>query len=298
MAITSVNGSSSSSLDSTAKLSGRVLDVQGLVDSVVASKMAPLNQVNAEIDRRDLAISAAGIFRSKVADVEASLSNLESLDSSSLTFNDLRDALQSFVESYNALRSYYTTTVKSSSAASTNQAESGALSGNSGVTGFMARIASLLGTGLFKDNALGSGPSLSLRSLGVVVQSDGSLLLASPLPLYNGTTKLSLSETRTELLSRFKSALDAGLTIGYEQSSTTKLRDFLSTNIPLVLTNLIADKQIQKVDFQTRRDILQSRLKAVRNSAIKQYSALDAQLVKMQSLNSSITSMLSNLSGK
>lgn len=290
MIFNGVNSASGSSVSANPRGS-LVLDVDGVVNALVQSKMAPLNRVTAEIEKRDIALSAAGVFRSKVADFESALSSLEGRTFE--TFSDLKDKLSSFVSAYNSLQSYYKASVKGISGASSSSADVNTLSGSPSISSFMDRISRFLSSGLFEAGSESGGYVLTLRSLGVSLQLDGSMKLGSPPQLLNNDEEeLSLTETESRLLTRFNNA--NGVTVGYDVTRGT-LRDFLADDVPLVLEKLVTEKSNQTGDLLRRQNLLQNRIDLIRESYYKQYSALDAQLARLQSLSSSLSGLFANL---
>lgn len=279
----------SSSTSSTPTLSGAsllprasiALNVEQIVNSLMQAKIAPLNKIDAEINKKNLATSATGEFQSRLAVFESNLANLEGTTFDS--FDDLKDKLSEFVDSYNSLLIFYRVTVKDIASSNVDDKYNGALTGEISIVQFMEKIKTLLASGLFKYGDENAGAVLSLQTLGVRFQSDGFLLMGNPLPIVN----LNLSQTKAELLDRFN-ANDSGVSFGFD-SNSIKLRDHVSDSV--LFANFVFDKAEQQRNLQSRRGNLQNRIETIRDNYFRQYAAIDAQLAKLQSLKTSLSAI-------
>ena len=167
------------------------------------------------------------------------------------------------------MQDYYTSLTKTS----TDKSQRGPMSGDSNLAGMMSRTRALLSEGMKYDVT----KTLRFADMGIELKSNGSL---------------QLNETN------FSAALENGLSAKLSKGVTIDLDTYLgkvvlSTGELGIKEKALADSQAA---LEKSRDDLADRLKLVEASLRTRYSALDATLYRLNSINTSLTSALDALS--
>lgn len=190
--------------------------------------------------------------------------------------------IQGVVTAYNDLITQYTTLTANSA----NSSKPGTFGNNPTMLAFVQQIKSQMATGISYgpvDPATGKPKTMSLSSLGMDLQLDGTIK-------YN-------SITHTQAVSNgLQAVLAQGVHIGYVDSSHS-LSTFLTSEASGTGDiNSQIQAQTQSVsDLQNKQAELQTRLNAIQNNYISQYSNLNALLYQLSSTSNSLTSALTAL---
>lgn len=190
--------------------------------------------------------------------------------------------IEDLVAAYNDLVTQYQTLT----ANNTNSKTPGTFATNPTMLAFVGDIKSRFATGFTYgevDPATGKKPVMSLASLGMDLQLDGTIK-------YNSLTHMQASANGLQAV------LAKGVKVGYV-SDTNSLMTFVTSETSF---NGAISKQIQAqsdsvADLQKRQDHLQERLATIQNNYISQYSALNALLFQLSSTSNSLTSALDAL---
>jgi flagellar hook-associated protein 2 len=186
------------------------------------------------------------------------------------------------VTAYNDLMGLY----KTLTANSANSDTPGTFATNPTMLGFIGDIKSRLATGFsygVADSVTGQRPTMSLASLGMDLQLDGTIKFNSV------THAMAVSNG-------LQSTLSKGVNVGYVNDSNTLLSFVTSTasfNGPL--SKQIEAQNNSIIELRNRQDDLETRLNAIQNNYINQYSALNALLFQLSSTSNSLTSALDAL---
>ncbi len=186
------------------------------------------------------------------------------------------------VTAYNDLMGLY----KTLTANSTNSDTPGTFATNPTMLGFIGDIKSRLATGFaygVADSVTGQRPTMSLASLGMDLQLDGTIKFNSV------THAMAVSDGLQAKLSK-------DVDVGYVSDSNTLLTFVTSTasfNGPL--SKQIEAQNNSVIELRNRQDELETRLNAIQNNYINQYSALNALLFQLSSTSNSLTSALDAL---
>lgn len=276
MAITSTSSSVQQSM---------VIDVASIVTSLVESKKGPLNRVESEISRRNLSISAMGVFKSKVSTFQSATKALEDSGRYSLLTGSARDdavkaAFEEYVSSYNDLLSFYRTVSRPRSG-STEIEYQGALLNDWVSRSVMDSIGNYHRTGVRASVS----DTFSFFSAGVSLESDGKLSI--------DYTKLNSALSTNSLANKFAVGVKIGSTDGL-MGLTSYLATTLSASGSIETSVYNASTQVSSLE--NRKSELESQLETMRQSYTRQYAALDAQLAKMQSISTSFNSFFNTFS--
>lgn len=259
------------------------INVSEIVTSIMETRRAPVRRIEAEIEKRNVSISALGIFRSKVEGLQQAVGKLER-SSSYVSSGDesarsatVRSAIEVFVSAYNGLVSHY----RSEALRVTGAETQGSLVGNFAVSRFMTELRSLYSSGIkFTES------SSSFSLIGIDLEIDGSL----------SVNENKLSQALDDGLAD-KFAL--GAKFGYQTDSrnlgvflknSVFVGGYFSTEIELQ-GNSILSLRSRKADVEASLELIKDRL-------MRQYAKLDAQLLQLQNTNSSMGSMFSSLISK
>ena len=190
--------------------------------------------------------------------------------------------IQDLVTAYNDLVTQYQTLTANSA----NSKTPGTFANNPTMLAFIADIKSRFATGLSygeADPVIGKKPSLSLASLGMDLQLDGTIK-------FNSITHLQASAAGLQ------ATLAKGVKVGYV-SDTNSLMTFVTsqTSVSGALSQQIQTQTTSVADLQKRQDELQVHLNNIQNSYITQYSALNALLFQLSSTSNSLSSALTAL---
>jgi flagellar hook-associated protein 2 len=190
--------------------------------------------------------------------------------------------IQDLVSSYNDLVSQY----KTLTATNANSKTPGTFANNPTMLGFIGDIKSRLATGLSYgevDPATGKKPLVSLASLGLDLQLDGTIK-------YNSITHMQA------VASGLQATLAKGVKVGYV-SDTNSLMTFVTseTSYNGALSQQIQAQSNSVTDLQKRQTELQAHLTTIQNNYITQYSALNALLYQLSSTSNSLSSALTAL---
>jgi flagellar hook-associated protein 2 len=186
------------------------------------------------------------------------------------------------VTAYNDLMALY----KTLTANSANSDTPGTFATNPTMLGFISDIKSRLATGFaygVADAVTGQRPTMSLASLGMDLQRDGTIKFNSV------THALAVSNG-------LQSTLSKGVNVGYVSDSNTLLTFVTSTaSFNGALSQQIEAQSNSVIELRNRQDELEIRLNAIQNNYINQYSALNALLFQLSSTSNSLTSALDAL---
>jgi flagellar hook-associated protein 2 len=188
-----------------------------------------------------------------------------------------RNTLQEFVTAYNDLVSFYKTEAQRIAGAQTQ----GSLVGNSSVSQFMSQLRTLYSSGI----RLATGATSSFTLFGIDLARDGTL---------------SVNEGRftQALADGLADKLAAGVQFGY-QSASQNLGSFLNraASVGGYFFSEIQAQSSQIRTLETRKASVESTLNQVRDRLTRQYAALDSQLLQLQNVSNSLTSLFTNLAG-
>jgi flagellar hook-associated protein 2 len=197
-------------------------------------------------------------------------------DNTEKSITNLKDAYNDLIKSYNSM-----------TANSANSTTPGTFATNPTTLSFIEGIKRRFATGLTynigTNNSEGDPYRLSLASLGLDYQLDGTLK-------YNAVTFL-MSQS-TGLREKFLK----GIKIGYA-SATDNLMSFVKAQSSSLgtLAQEIKNETNQVSSLTKEKENIQSRLNKVQESYIAQYSGLNALLFQLNSTSSSLESALDSL---
>ena len=186
------------------------------------------------------------------------------------------------VSAYNDLMGLY----KTLTANSANSDKPGTFATNPTMLSFIGDIKSRLATGFsygVADSVTGQRPTMSLASLGMDLQLDGTIRFNSV------THAMAVSNG-------LQATLTTGIEVGYVSDSNTLLSFVTSTasfNGPL--SKQIEAQNNSVNELRNRQDEIETRLNVIQNNYINQYSALNALLFQLSSTSNSLTSALDAL---
>jgi len=229
----------------------------------------PMNTVSDAVDGITISLLGTTAGTSKTIAVS------QGADNSEKKITDL-------VAAYNDLMGLY----KTLTANSANSDSPGTFATNPTMLGFIGDIKSRLATGFaygLADSVTGQRPTMSLASLGMDLQLDGTIKFNSV------THAMAVSNG-------LQSTLSKGVNVGYVNDSNTLLSFVTSTasfNGPL--SKQIEAQNNSIIELRNRQDDLETRLNAIQNNYINQYSALNALLFQLSSTSNSLTSALDAL---
>jgi len=190
--------------------------------------------------------------------------------------------IQDLVTAYNDLVTQYQTLTANSA----NSKTPGTFANNPTMLSFVGDIKSRFATGLSYgdvDPATGKKPVMSLASLGMDLQLDGTIK-------YNSLTHMQASANGLQ------ATLAKGVKVGYV-SNTNSLMTFVTseTSFSGAISQQIQAQTNSVSDLQKRQDELQNHLNSIQNNYITQYSALNALLFQLSSTSNSLSSALTAL---
>jgi flagellar hook-associated protein 2 len=190
--------------------------------------------------------------------------------------------IQDLVTAYNDLVTQYQTLTANNA----NSNTPGTFANNPTMLSFIGDIKSRFATGFSYgdvDPATGKKPVMSLASLGMDLQLDGTIK-------YNSLTHMQASANGLQ------ATLAKGVKVGYV-SDTNSLMTFVTseTSYSGAISQQIQAQTNSVTDLQKRQDELQTRLASIQNNYITQYSALNALLFQLSSTSNSLSSALTAL---
>ena len=188
-------------------------------------------------------------------------------------------AIDILIKSYNDVM----TTYKDMTANSNNSSKPGTFANSPTALSFINQIKELFAKGISYTDTSGQFKTMSLSSMGIDLQLDG-------------TAKFNSTSYANASANGLQDILALGVKAGYI-SSTSNLDTFLTSQ---VRTGGALDSQIQAEsdgvrNLTKRQDDLQTRLNAVQNNLINQYSALNALLFQLNNTSTALTSALDAL---
>jgi flagellar hook-associated protein 2 len=186
------------------------------------------------------------------------------------------------VSAYNDLMGLY----KTLTANSANSDKPGTFATNPTMLAFIGDIKSRLATGFsygVADSVTGQRPVMSLASLGMDLQLDGTIRFNSV------THAMAVSNG-------LQATLTKGIKVGYVSDSNTLLSFVTSTaSFNGALSKQIEAQNNSVNELRNRQDEIETRLNVIQNNYINQYSALNALLFQLSSTSNSLTSALDAL---
>jgi flagellar hook-associated protein 2 len=167
-----------------------------------------------------------------------------------------------------------------------NSDKPGTFATNPTMLAFIEDIKSRFATGLSYgavNPSTGQRSSLSLASLGMDLQRDGTVK-------FNSITHATIRANNLNVI------LSQNVNVGYISDSNTLL-SFVNTasSSKGLLSQQIESQNNSIRDLKTRQGTLETKLNAIQNNYIKQYSALNALLFQLSSTSNSLTSALDAL---
>ena len=190
--------------------------------------------------------------------------------------------IKNVVTAYNDLINQYTTLTANSA----NSSKPGTFGNSPTMLAFVQQIKSQMATGISYgpvDVTTGKPKTMSLSSLGMDLQLDGTIK-------YNSITHSQA------VSSGLQAILAQGVKVGYVDASHS-LSTFLTSEASGTggINGQIQAQTKSINDLQNKQTELQSRLNAIQNSYITQYSNLNALLYQLSSTSNSLTSALTAL---
>jgi len=190
--------------------------------------------------------------------------------------------IQNLVAAYNDLIGKY----QALTANSANSKTPGTFANNPTMLAFIGDIKSRFATGISYgevDASTGKKPVMSLASLGMDLQLDGTIK-------FNSLTHMQ------SVSNGLLATLGDGVKVGYV-SDTNTLMTFVTseTSFNGPLSQQIQAQTNSVADLQKRQADLEVRLASIQNKYIYQYSALNALLFQLSSTSNSLTSALTAL---
>ena len=184
-------------------------------------------------------------------------------------------AVEDFVNAYNELLTFY----KTESISSQDPAARGVLNGDSTLRTFMDRIRGLYANGI----RLADGSNISLSSIGVEVQRDGSLFL-------------DRGDLNTAIANGLQDKFARGVTLGYASSSLS-LTSFLTSSLRTtgLISSHLTDVETQQTRLEERVSDWEDKLARIEQRYYRQYAALDALLFRLQTTSNALTSAIESL---
>ncbi len=189
--------------------------------------------------------------------------------------------IKKLIDAYNDLMSTY----KSMTANVMNSDKPGTFANNPMMLSFINEIKAKFSFGASYGSGMGN--SMSLATMGVDLQRDGTLTF-NALNFFNAQA------------AGLQDKLSQGVGVGYV-SSSNNLKKYLSDLIGITgnsgsLATLITSENSQMSDLNKRQLDLKDRLANVQNNLIIQYSALNALLYQLSQTNNALTSALDAIS--
>jgi len=190
--------------------------------------------------------------------------------------------IQTLVAAYNDLVTQYQTLTANNA----NSKTPGTFANSPTLLAFVGDIKSRFATGFSYgdiDPTTGKKPAMSLASLGMDLQLDGTIK-------YNSLTRMQAAANGLQ------ATLAKGVKVGYV-SDTNSLMTFVTsqTSYNGALSQQIQAQSNSVADLQKRQDTLQAHLASIQNNYITQYSALNALLFQLSSTSNSLSSALTAL---
>ena len=190
--------------------------------------------------------------------------------------------IQDLVTAYNDLVTQY----QALTANSANSKTPGTFANNPTMLSFVGDIKSRFATGFSfgdVDPATGKKPVMSLASLGMDLQLDGTIK-------YNSLMHMQASAKGLQ------ATLAKGVRVGYVNDANS-LMTFVTSEASFsgTISQQIEAQRNSVTDLQKRQDELQNRLNSIQNNYITQYSALNALLFQLSSTSNSLSSALTAL---
>jgi len=190
--------------------------------------------------------------------------------------------IQGIVTAYNDLISQYTTLTANSA----NSKTPGDFANSPTLLSFVSEIKGRIAQGVAygaADPVTGKRPTLSLASLGMDLQLDGTIK-------YNSVTHAAA------VASGLNTKLASGINVGYV-SDTNNLQKFLNSQAGYngSITKEISYQATAVLQMQDQQATLQTRLDSIQNNYITEYSNLNALLFQLNSTSTSLASALTAL---
>lgn len=203
----------------------------------------------------------------------------------SLAANITQDMIIELITAYNKVIINYNEMTTNGNNKKTNDGKPGTFGNSPTVLYFVEGIKRRFATGatynIGKTDANGKPYILSLASLGIDYQLDGTL-------------KFNKNKYDTLAINDLKEKLVNGLRIGYV-SPTDNLMTYVKGQIIALTQEMTIEKS--SIDSSTeRQDLLQEKLDKIQASYFAQYSSLNALLFKLNSTSTSLTNALTGLS--
>ena len=193
--------------------------------------------------------------------------------------------VQNFVSAFNDVVAQHTSMV-ANPINSTSTTPSGSFSNDPGMLSFVDQIQNLIAGGALTS----SGNQISLASLGMDLQSDGTLTFNSSELAVSQSNGLNYNGQQMSL----QSILSNGISIGGSAGLSTNL-DTTLASITDPGGTIYGDVQIQQSDINytnTKISFLQNQLNELQNSYTQQYSTLNTLLYNLSQTSSQLTSSL------
>jgi flagellar hook-associated protein 2 len=193
--------------------------------------------------------------------------------------------VQNFVSAFNDVVAQHTSMV-ANPINSTSTTPSGSFSNDPGMLSFVDQIQNLIASGALTS----SGNQISLASLGMDLQSDGTLTFNSSELAVSQSNGLNYNGQQMSL----QSILSNGISIGGSAGLSTNL-DTTLASITDPGGTIYGDVQIQQSDINytnTKISFLQNQLNELQNSYTQQYSTLNTLLYNLSQTSSQLTSSL------
>lgn len=260
-------GLSRFAFDPPVTTSGLVLKQAG------ANARALINGIQVESASNEVSGAISGVTLT-LQQVSATAANVTvKSDTESVT-----TAVKAFADAYNALASYLATQTKYDAETQT----AGALQGDSTAVGLQSQLRSVLNTA---SGASASFPRLS--DLGLEAQRNGTLTVDS--------TKLAAATTNlTELRKAFaNSDTQTAANNGFARRYATLATQVLGTDGAIATRTSSLQKLVSKNSDE--QDRLETRVERVQARLVAQYTALDGNVAKLNSLSSYVTQMIAQM---
>jgi flagellar hook-associated protein 2 len=274
LAVSDADGSASDSAGLSRFAYDPAAAVNGLaLKQPAANAQATVNGIALESDSNDISGAITGLTL-----------NLRKVSSTPVNITATRDresvlgTIKSFAEAYNALASYLNQQTKYDVSAKTG----GPLQGDSAATGLQAQLRSVLNT------ASGASPLFArLSNLGLESQRDGTLTI--------NQTKLDAAGNDLDELKKAFATTDSAVPAnnGFARRFSTLAGQVLDINGTLTTRTQGLQKQVSRNDQDQAN--LNDRVDQFQKRLVAQYTALDSNIAKLNSLSSYVTQQLAQM---
>jgi flagellar hook-associated protein 2 len=195
----------------------------------------------------------------------------------------VRAAFQGFIDAYNDLAAFYADASKAtSSSASTDAGYEGSLAGNLAARSVMEEIRSRFFAGNLQADGV---TALSFFSAGLAFS--GSVL------------GFRESQWESAVAAGLADKVASGLTLGKKSTDSESLVDILSAAISSdssVIDEFVSNETFNRLPtLEQRKGRAEQSLELLRLMYVRQYSNLNAQLAKLDSISQSVSAMLAGL---